>query len=75
MRQLLYDQSSKYGGIFVVSIVASMLCLGLLSSYTLAPRVHERINEMEFPMFWKVVFLITASLWITEKVLSCKYQY
>ena len=59
----------------MLTIIAPVLCLGLLSSYTLAPQVYERINEMKFPILPKVLFFITVSFGIFEKVLSCKYCF
>lgn len=70
---LLFEQCQRSGTIFVLQLMVAMLCLGLLSTYTLfqlVQRVDARLKNMEFSSLWKAFFYITAFVRILQRLLA-----
>ena len=74
---LLFEQCQRSGTIFVLQLMVAMLCLGLLSTYTLlqlVQRVDAQVKNMEFSSMWKGFFYITAFFRIFQRLLASEFM-
>ena len=73
---LLFEQCQRSGTIFVLQLIVAMLCLGLLSTYTLfqlVQRVDAQVKNMEFSSTWKRFFYITAFFRMFQRLLASEF--